>query len=432
MRQFVQGPLLFAANETETGTSIHQPASKSRKSILPKKQEQQMIRKELVNNANITSSHQSNNQYKPTSPLTSTISTASTASTSPSLHAAMDHIHGGSDNFKSSYYVLPHNHGPYIDISIHLRLQFKGFELVKKPTDIQYIHEVTNWLSSPERHVVFESLALRSIMVLGDDHNDAIDNSKNVKVHPRKVIFVSSDNDRVKHAFIRYLKTYLESYLDLHVLLRTRNTLPLKWNSQFNINAYRYNGSTSMLFSLLSNVDMNALKSAVINTDSHAAAMVLGNIKKVLSESNNTIPHSLAHHQMKSLSPTTTTTTATTSSTSSKSSLHKQRFVIVDRRHDGNITHCKHYQDMTSQNPHAMRHLVFDWYSLSLSRHILAYRRPTVMSSTFVQSAMLMHRDTDNWMDVDYKSHGLFVSLVGSTDTGNSSTTYAVQWSRFE
>jgi hypothetical protein len=278
------------------------------------------------------------------------------ANATTSVPAHLSSVVGLPSHLSSLFYTQKHNTLKFVDVGVHLRAQFKGFELLQPPA--AYSEEVSSFLQSIESKVVFQSLAERIVYLLlgivpgresperfrtygqeevaakefiASSRQHSLGTNSNMTNSKPRVVFVSADNEEVKIAFVSYLSQYLSRFFP-----------------------------------------------------------------------NKTIDDNDA-----------TTTLAR---------FQPPRYYVFYKQ-AGNVSHCKRFEEMGKHaEGDAMSTLAFDWYALSSARRLISYRRPTGMTSTFVQSALLMGHDRI----ADSKGHGLYVAPDPETPM------VKIQWSRFQ
>lgn len=157
------------------------------------------------------------------------------------------HIAGIPRNLRQGILSLPHALAPRIDAAVHLRCQFSHFEWVVGPEDNQwqdYVKEMDDFLNSTafnagthlfqliERKIVEQvaeirrlrnqaSVTRRRSLMNSEESGEVLRFHKlsfDEKIekeqyhgdgeHDRIYVYVSSDNDRVKEAFVKYLEDH--------------------------------------------------------------------------------------------------------------------------------------------------------------------------------------------------------------------------------
>lgn len=104
---------------------------------------------------------------------------------------------------------------PRIDAAIHLRNQFKHFERRVELSDPAYRQEVSDWLASEEKKVLFEMLGRKLVEEL-----TATDYCGGNGGAGTYTVFIAGDNDEVKQA----LKRYVEANVSLPIAVLITNS----------------------------------------------------------------------------------------------------------------------------------------------------------------------------------------------------------------
>eukprot|EP01039_Chlorochromonas_danica_P008800 gene8800-9704_t len=132
---------------------------------------------------------------------------------------------GAPVNLIQGLLTLPHMVAPRFDVAVHLRCQFKHFEILVGPDDgaawLEYEKEVNDFLSSSDpRHgkalfrilkekILSEAKPIVQQRRLSEGRNSSVSTLAPYAFDPhdpRVFVFIASDNSRVKEAFAEYLQ----------------------------------------------------------------------------------------------------------------------------------------------------------------------------------------------------------------------------------
>lgn len=110
-------------------------------------------------------------------------------------------ISGVPDHIKHAILTLPHAYAPRLDAAIHVRAQFHHFEKLASIHDPEYKKEVSDWLNSPERTMVFGQLEGKLLEVLKETRTQ-----QNISDSEPAYVYLASDNEDIKDNFTAILE----------------------------------------------------------------------------------------------------------------------------------------------------------------------------------------------------------------------------------
>lgn len=150
-------------------------------------------------------------------------------------------ITGVPTHIKHAILTLPHTYAPRLDAAIHIRAQFTHFENQADSNDPAYKKEVADWLNSQEATDVFKYLEEKVVEQIIESRkqrklkstsrlllNDVNNNSTNEENNNENVIedqaidpvyiYLASDNEEVKDAFIKMIELKSRSDFKINIM----------------------------------------------------------------------------------------------------------------------------------------------------------------------------------------------------------------------